>query len=114
MRTLALIVALVLAGCTHIDRYVEGWPQDMKVVEVRTGFWDVQAECWAGIPFLFKLMLPVVLACTNVNLDTNTCTIYTYYDLDPETDAHERAHCKGGAHDDGLQDYFNEWTAKKG
>jgi hypothetical protein len=105
---------LILASCAHIDRHVVGWPQDLKITEMRTSFWDVQAKCWDDLPIVQKILLPVVIACTVVNLDARTCVIYSFDDMTDDTRAHEYDHCKGGAHDDGWQEYFDKWKAKAG
>ena len=75
---------------------------------------DVQAKCWDDMPWYFKVALTVTLACTVVDLDAGTCTIYRFTDkLSDDLDAHEKGHCKGGAHDNGWQEYFDAWKAKQ-
>lgn len=110
----ALILALLLVGCSSIDRKVEGWPQDLKVTEIQTGFWDVQAKCWEDMPFYWKLMIPIVFACTVADLDKGTCDIYYWQDEMPDDlKTHERQHCQGYAHDSGWQTYYDAWKAKQ-
>lgn len=114
--TMKLFAALLLllSACSHIDRQVEGWPQDLKKTEVLTGFWEVQAKCWDDMPLLWKLSIPIVFACTVVDLDAGTCIVYRWQETLPEDlDEHEDKHCKGGAHDDGLQTYFDDWRKRK-
>lgn len=108
-----LLVVLSFTACSHIDRQVEGWPQDLKVTEVQTGFWDVQSKCWDDMPLAWKVLLAVSMACTVIDLDAGTCTIYRWQgELSDDLREHEKGHCKGGAHDDGLQQYFDSWTRK--
>lgn len=110
----ALILALLLVGCSSIDRKVEGWPQDLKVTEIQTGFWDVQSKCWEDMPFYWKLMIPIVFACTVADLDARTCDIYYWQDDMPDDlRTHERQHCQGYAHDSGWQEYFDAWKARQ-
>lgn len=109
----ACLLAALLVGCSHIDRQVEGFPQDLKKTEVLTGFWDVQAKCWDDMPLAWKVMLTITLACTVIDLDAGTCTIYRFGDLSKDISDHEDAHCLGYAHDDGLQEYFDKWKDGK-
>lgn len=108
----SIMLLALLSACSHIDRKVEGWPQDLKQSEVLTTFGEVQSKCWADLPFIQKLMLPVILACTVVDLDKGTCVIYRFGELSPEVREHEEAHCQGYAHDDGFQNYYDAWKSK--
>lgn len=111
---IVILFLLTISACSHIDRQVEGFPQDLKKSEVLTGFWDVQSKCWDDMPLAWKLMLSVAIACTVIDLDAGTCTIYRFTDTLPDgLQEHEDAHCKGGAHDDGLQNYFDQWKASR-
>lgn len=111
---LLLLLLLASAACTHIDRQVEGWPQDLVIQEEQVSFAEVYEACWDDMPFLWKLSLPLIFACTVVDLDAGTCKILRWQDsLSDDLDAHEKGHCKGGAHDDGLQEYFDKWNATR-
>lgn len=107
-------IFILLGACTSIDRKVEGWPQDLVIQEEQVGFWDVQAACWDDMPILLKLLGTITVACTVVDLDKGTCKILRWQDtLSEDIDEHEKKHCKGYAHDDGFQQYFDQWKATR-
>lgn len=112
-RILLTATLLFTTGCTTINKQVDGWPSDMKVTKHEVGFWEVQERCWKDLPWYWKLTLPIAGACTNLNLDTNTCDIYYPKGVSNEVMAHELAHCTGGDHDGMLQEYFDKWKASK-
>lgn len=108
MRTLLCLLAIILGGCTSIEKRVEGWPQDMVIrVHKNTPFMDIQRICWQGMPTWRKLLLSVCPTAAYVNLNTNTCDIYVLDDSEPTE--HELEHCKGGDHDGALQRYYDAW-----
>lgn len=113
MRTLALIVALVLAGCSSIDKKVEGFPQDLKIEYKVVTPGEVFSHCWQYLTTLQKVLLSIPLACAEIDLDTRTCTIIHHENTGEWVMEHEVGHCRGGDHDGILQAYFDEWKAKK-
>ena len=108
------LLILLLAGCTTIHTYVPGWPQNVAVIHRVVEPGEVMDACYKYLTTLDKLMLAFPLACAEIDLDKNTCTITRQQDASAFVIAHEEEHCKGGDHDDILQNYFNEWTAAKG
>lgn len=105
----ALLTLCCLCACSHIERRVEGWPQDMKiVVHPHSGFWEINKICWRDLPLYWKLLGAVCPTVATLNLVTNTCDIYT---LGEEPSEHELEHCRGGDHDGLLQGYYDRWKA---
>ena len=98
----------MFSGCTTINTQVVGWPE-LKTTEHSVSFWKIQEVCWKNYDLPTKLMIPIALACTEVNLYKGTCDIYHTENTTAFIMAHEREHCVGGDHGGKLQNYFNDW-----
>ena len=105
-----LIVAFLLVSCSTMpDIKVKG-VDHLAVTEHKLGQWQVIMKCanLMHTPLAVAMLFPA-LACAKVNLSTWTCDIYYSKATEDFTLAHERKHCKGYWHDDGLQKYYDAW-----
>ena len=103
------IALCLLTGCSTIDKQIEGWPTDVRIVKHEMGFLDIQAKCWGYLPPMYKVLGGVAMACAEVNLSTRTCDIYHMPNPSKSNMGHEISHCNGGDHDGILQRYFDSW-----
>lgn len=108
MLKIIILLSILLAGCTTIDKHVEGWPV-LKVTAHETSLWDIQKRCWSSLPIQYKLLGSVVAACAEYNLDAGTCDIYHTSFASDSVMEHERSHCAGGDHDGVQQHFYNVW-----
>lgn len=104
---------LLLTGCTTIHTYVPDWPQNVKVNHSIVEYSQVFDTCYKYLTTFDKLMLAFPLACAEIDLDKNTCTITRTEDAFKFVVEHEEEHCKGGDHDGILQEYYNNWKGNK-
>ena len=106
---LNLLLALLLSACSAMpDIRVANFPKLETVVKVvEPG--DIYQICAPMLGGYLKGILYLPMACANVNLYTGKCTIYVTETSPPETVEHEKLHCLGYWHDDGLQLYYDEW-----
>lgn len=49
------------------------------------------------------------IACSSINLNNKTCTIFLPKNYEQWTLEHEKAHCLGGDHDNILHNYYEKW-----
>lgn len=108
MKKAAVFFSFLLLGCTSIDSRVEGFPQDLTIVEHRKSFIEVQSVCWKYLPLHYKLLGGFTLACAEINLEAKRCDVYLMHDAEEWTLAHELEHCRGGDHNGQLQEYLDK------
>jgi hypothetical protein len=113
-RLAAMLICLALSGCTGMpDKKVEGL-DGLKVTEHVLSQSEVMSVCGQklGIPALMRLFV-TPLACATIWLEKWTCNIYYSEATAKYTLEHERKHCQGYWHDDGLEKYRDRWLAAK-
>jgi hypothetical protein len=105
---------LFLTACAPIHHQVKGWPQNMKVTVHTIPEEKIFKQCFnpPKTP-IDVLLLQLPLACSWVNLTTNTCDIYVSPTTTKGTLEHEYKHCKGGDHGGILQRYYDNWKKNK-
>lgn len=117
-RQFILISLLVLiSGCISMpDIKVEGI-SNLKVTEYIHTSDEVTEICRERMNInRFTAFFINIYACATIVLETWTCEIH--YSLEntnlfPELLAHERLHCQGYWHDNGLQEYYDAWKAEQ-
>lgn len=116
--TITIGALLLISGCMSMpDVKVEG-VDNLKVTEHVVSTQEVSKICGEklGIP-RFMRFLYKIWGCAEIELKTWTCDIYySEENLEGQEDLldHERLHCKGYWHDDGLQLYYDEWRKENG
>ena len=70
---LGLGLALQYGLATNSEVKLEGWPEDIEVIEHHVSFPEMLSECTTPA-MLLTLSLP--LACAKPNIILNTCHIY--------------------------------------
>lgn len=110
-----LLLAGLLVGCSSMpDVKVEGVDNLLVSEYILQDKEAVKDTC--SYFLAMSGFFPKALACAVVSLDQWTCDIF--YSLDglksyPDLLEHERLHCKGYWHDAGLQQFYDDWRAKK-
>jgi hypothetical protein len=91
------------------DVKVEGI-DNLITTETKLSLPEVMAECGRrmGIPVPLTL-LAMPLACATIVLERWTCDIF--YAFEGSVLEHERLHCRGYWHDDGLREYRDSYRS---
>ena len=114
MKKAIAILCVMLAGCSGMpDKKVDG-VDNLKTTEYVLSQFDATMTC-ARLMNVPAAMAFIVLpfACANINLDRWTCDIYYAEATAGLSLEHERKHCLGYWHDDGLQEYFDAWNKSR-
>jgi len=116
--TVAISALLLISGCMSMPDVKVVGVDNLKVTEHIVSSQEVTKICGKklGIPILMRWMIKI-WGCAEIELDTWTCDIYySEENLEDQTDLleHERLHCQGYWHDDGLQLYYDEWRKSNG
>lgn len=93
--------AIRIAMQTHLTEAQVKDPTIHEVHEVRLGFWQLQDECYVGVPVFWRLLGSFPLGCTKIiqqPWNEKVAIIYYGWFTDPITMAHEREHAKGKGH----------------
>jgi hypothetical protein len=113
---LFVVMVLVLAiasGCAApIDKYVKNFPTlEERVHKADSG--AIYAMCYTDLPAWQKAMLPVIYACTYINLKLGTADIYTDTGEKKGWEyEHEHEHTLGGDHGGTLQAMYDQWVSQ--
>ena len=95
-----------------ITTYVENWPKlDQRLHYVT--FLEINDRCWADMPWYWKVMGGIALACTHVDFEAGTCDVYVTSGSPPFIVDHEIEHCHGGDHDGTLRDALGRWKERR-
>lgn len=109
---LALSIALAMSACSMMpDVKVEGI-DNLKVTEIELSPLEVASKCTQlmGMPS-FMMVLTTPLACANIWLENWSCDIYYSKLFAGISLEHEREHCRGKWHDDGLRIYRDAYRS---
>src|SRR5512137_1133249 len=95
-----LIPVALLVGCaTDIESYIKDFPAlEIRVHEHAPGS-VILAKCYGDLPLWQKAAGYIPIACTWIDMNKRTCDVFVADNTDPDTIAHEMAHCIGGDHD---------------
>jgi hypothetical protein len=107
------LLALLASGCTIVDMNrppPADWPE-LRVIEQRASFLDLQRVCNPGTPLAISLLIGVIQSCAWIYFDRGECVIWSTEDASPEVLEHERAHCAGYDHIAGstLAEGWTSW-----
>ena len=115
MRTIsAALSAAALSACSMAPTYHVSGLDNLKVTEYRLSLPDVIITCAErmGMPLLLALIGPPI-SCATIILENWTCDIYYAASVAWLSLDHEREHCAGNWHNDGLQNYRDAWRTNK-
>lgn len=108
----ASIAASLLGACSTMPDVQVAGLEHLKVTEHEASQLQTTATCTRlmGMPVaLMLLALPI--ACANIDLDRWACDLYYSNATGWLSLHHEREHCAGKWHDDGLQNYRDAWRS---
>lgn len=117
---ISLFFIITLGGCSTvklpdissnksvegIESYVKGWPQLTEDVKY-LNYSELHQKCGPHKPKGKEQAK--IFGCSEINLINKTCTIFLPANYEQWALDHEKEHCKGGDHDNILQDYYNKW-----
>ncbi len=116
---LSLLCLLAIAGCSTvklpdissnsvegIESYVKDWPLLTEKIE-HLSYSELHQKCGSQKPKGAEQAK--IFGCSEINLVNKTCTIFLPNNYESWALAHEKEHCKGGDHDNIIQDYYNKW-----
>ncbi len=118
---LAIICILTLNACSTvnlpsisqsssniegIESYVKDWPNLVENIQYLS-YSELNKKCGPHNPKGKEQAK--IFGCSEINLAKKTCTIFLPNNYESWALAHEKEHCKGGDHDNILQDYYHKW-----
>ncbi len=92
-----------------IDSYIENFPmlrEEIVILEHQ----EMLSKCEPNKPKGKRHAQ--VFACSGIDLDKKTCKIYLPKNYEQWALEHEKEHCKGGDHDNILNEYHQKWINK--
>ncbi len=108
-RVFAMLIWLLITGCSTIDGYVEGWPKLQTTIHEST-LLEINQKCWQYTSITQKLLGSLTFGCAIFDLEKETCDIYVAPNSPEFILNHELAHCKGGDHPDhALDKFYDHW-----
>jgi len=112
MKNIVVAFLLCITGCTSMpDVQVLGL-EHVKVTEHKVSQLEASTTCagFMGIPAAM-MWIALPLACARIYLNNWTCDIYYAAITESISLEHEREHCRGKWHDDGLINYRDAWRS---
>jgi hypothetical protein len=89
-----------------IESYVKDWPELTETIQYLS-YSEIHQKCGGHKPKGKESAK--VFGCSEIDLMKKTCTIFLPTNYESWALAHEKEHCKGGDHDNILQDYHSKW-----